>query len=107
MLVHYGGNPPTCKCCGESQIEFLSIDHVNGGGNQHRKELGHGVHFDKWLIDNGYPEGFQVLCHNCNLAKGYYGYCPHSLVVSKRDDGEPTSRHATDEELDQFGVDDE
>ena len=24
-----------------------------------------------------YPPGYQVLCHNCNLAKGFYGSCPH------------------------------
>ncbi len=33
-----------------------------------------------WLKKQGYPPGFQVLCHNCNLAKGYYGACPHQNV---------------------------
>ena len=27
---------------------------------------------------NNYPEGFQVLCSNCNFAKGKYGSCPHT-----------------------------
>jgi hypothetical protein len=30
-----------------------------------------------WLKRNGYPKGFRVLCHNCNSARGLYGYCPH------------------------------
>ena len=30
-----------------------------------------------WMIKNNFPKGFQVLCHNCNLAKGFYGKCPH------------------------------
>jgi hypothetical protein len=30
-----------------------------------------------WLRDNGWPEGYRVLCHNCNSARGLYGYCPH------------------------------
>lgn len=30
-----------------------------------------------WLKTNGYPDGFQTLCHNCNMAKGFYGICPH------------------------------
>jgi hypothetical protein len=30
-----------------------------------------------WLKRNNYPTGFRVLCHNCNLAIGFYGYCPH------------------------------
>ena len=29
------------------------------------------------LKRKGFPEGYQTLCHNCNLAKGFYGQCPH------------------------------
>jgi hypothetical protein len=29
------------------------------------------------LITNGFPSGFRTLCHNCNMAKGLYGTCPH------------------------------
>ena len=38
-LTHYGGNPPRCACCGESHVEFLSIDHINGGGRRHKKKI--------------------------------------------------------------------
>lgn len=31
----YGG--AFCACCGENQQEFLSIDHINGNGNEHRR----------------------------------------------------------------------
>jgi hypothetical protein len=31
----------------------------------------------RWLISSGFPEGFRVLCHNCNQAIGLYGFCPH------------------------------
>lgn len=86
VLDHYGNK---CTCCGETIPEFLSIDHINGGGNGHRKSLEangmkkhHGTGFYKWLIDNEYPEGFQLLCHNCNFAKGHYGKCPHEEVDS-------------------------
>ena len=70
-IEHYGGK---CACCGETEIDFLAIDHINGGGNEHRRKVGdvHG-----WLVKNNFPEGFQVLCHNCNLAKAFYGVCPH------------------------------
>jgi hypothetical protein len=77
VLTHYGGNPPKCACCGESHIEFLSIDHIKGGGNKHRKSLSGNREIYRWLIKNNFPEGFQILCHNCNLSKGFYGYCPH------------------------------
>jgi hypothetical protein len=75
VLDYYGGSK--CACCGESTIEFLSIDHINGGGNKHRKEIGKGRRIYRWLKFNHYPTGFQVLCMNCNHAKGSYGICPH------------------------------
>lgn len=29
-----------CSCCGETERLFLTIDHVNGGGNAHRRKVG-------------------------------------------------------------------
>lgn len=73
VINHYG---VVCACCGESEIVFLVIDHINGGGNTHRKVTGSGSNFYYWLIKNKYPIGYQVLCHNCNFAK-IHGECPH------------------------------
>ncbi len=76
ILAAYGG--AKCVCCGETVISFLSIDHINGGGNQHRKKLGGGWNFYRWLIKNNYPTGYQVLCMNCNFGKRMnHGICPH------------------------------
>ncbi len=75
VLDAYGSR---CACCGETEPKFLAIDHIDGGGNAHRREIGVGSNIYSWLRQNGYPEGFQVLCHNCNNAKGFYGECPHS-----------------------------
>ena len=68
-----------CSCCGESNKAFLCIDHVNGNGNTHRKNSGihSGNSTYSWLKKNGYPDGFQTLCFNCNSAKSIYGICPH------------------------------
>jgi len=74
VLTHYGGC--RCACCGESEIQFLSIDHIHGGGTQHRKQIGRRSMY-AWLKKQGYPDGFQVLCMNCNFAKGSFGQCPH------------------------------
>ena len=82
-LIHYGGNPPKCVCCGEQEIKFLSLDHINGGGRKQRKKdktLGNELYL--WLIRNNFPKDLQVLCHNCNSAKGYYGLCPHAVLKS-------------------------
>ena len=34
-------------------------------------------------IENNYPKGFQILCHNCNVAKGLIGNnntCTHETI---------------------------
>jgi hypothetical protein len=71
-IKRYGG---ACECCGETRYEFLSIDHINGGGTRHRAEIG--TRITLWLRKAGYPPGFRVLCHSCNQSLGIYGYCPH------------------------------
>jgi hypothetical protein len=73
----YGG--AFCACCGEDHLVFLGIDHVNGCGNSERRDVSKGqggVAFYRWLKRNEFPEGYQVLCHNCNFAK-HFGGCPH------------------------------
>ena len=78
VLTHYSGGSPRCACCGENMIEFLSLDHIYGNGSAHRRELKHrGTFTYLWARTNNYPAIFQVLCMNCNFAKGKYGYCPH------------------------------
>ncbi len=74
-ITAYGGY--ACACCGETASEFLQIDHINNDGADHRRQVGKGNATYKWLIKNGFPPGFQVLCANCNYAKAHYGYCPH------------------------------
>ena len=78
VLTHYSSDPPKCACppCGEDYIEFLTIDHIEGGGRKHIKSIGTSMLY-RWLVKNNFPEGFQVLCMNCNFSKGKYGYCPH------------------------------
>jgi hypothetical protein len=78
VFAAYGGYRCSCPGCDVTTPEFLTIDHVNGGGNRHRKELGvGGSGFYSWLKSNGFPSGYRVLCFNCNSARGHYGVCPH------------------------------
>lgn len=83
VINAYGGK---CACCGETILEFLAIDHINNDGNVMRKNKVHPENPCSWLIKNGFPkDSFQILCHNCNASKEYYGYCPHEKLreVSK------------------------
>lgn len=83
VLKAYGEK---CACCGENEEAFLSIDHVNGGGTAHRKEIrvSSGKTFYRWLINNNFPDGFQTLCMNCNVAKWKLGVCPHQTKQGMR-----------------------
>lgn len=80
-LAYYSKGTFMCACCGEAHCEFLGIDHIHGSGTRHRKDLGNGNKTGqalyRWIKDNDYPDGLRVLCHNCNLSIGFYGYCPH------------------------------
>jgi hypothetical protein len=68
----YSGGRNCCLDCGEKDIRVLTIDHIDGHGNEHRRasKVGTGIPFYRMLKKNGFPSGFQVLCFNCNLAKG-------------------------------------
>jgi len=78
LIAHYSGGTNRCACCGESNIKFLTIDHITGGGNKHRKSIGFwGNKFYCWLIKEGFPSGYQVLCFNCNMGRSAWGICPH------------------------------
>ena len=82
-------NVPCCNCCGEkSYLEFLALDHITGrkqiDSEPNLTKIGYssklkGLPLNVWIIKNDYPDGFQILCHNCNNAKGFYGKCPHEM----------------------------
>lgn len=79
VLSYYAKGDVKCACCGETQLEFLSIDHINGGGTKQKKELGTRSIY-AILIKQNLPLGYRVLCHNCNQAMGFYGHCPHNKM---------------------------
>lgn len=81
VFAHYSGGVP--KCANPFHLhnedvtilKLLVLDHVNGDGYKQRKgddgkPNGHGGQtLYRKLIKQGYPEGYQVLCHNCNYWK--------------------------------------
>jgi hypothetical protein len=68
-----------CECCGEHRHELLTIDHIDGTGNIHRKQGGKkGIYFYAWLRKEGWPkDNYRLLCYNCNCCRGARGFCPH------------------------------
>lgn len=91
MLRHYcPGSRPTCACCGEHHIEFLSLD---GPGmtqidwRQMRRET-----TLQAVWRRGLPDGMQVMCVNCRVGRYLnWGICPH---VSKEGQKALRKEHA-------------
>ena len=101
---------PCCNCCGYTGIEFLTVDHIIPKREMEKKvtsllrsiseiisptpkEIAMGFKakrkgdpLNQWLITNNFPKGFQILCWNCNFAKGSPAVsfkCPHQLDKMK------------------------
>jgi hypothetical protein len=75
-----------CACCGEDRLEFLTVDHVNGDGAEHKRKLGSHrpskstgpYEVYSCIKKQGYPrDKYRVLCFNCNCSIGVWGYCGH------------------------------
>lgn len=75
LMQHYGEG--RCAQCGVSDVDVLTLDHINNDGNKHRAELvgnrkrrslGSSAMYKK-IEKDGYPPIFQVLCFNCNVKK--------------------------------------
>lgn len=82
IFRHYCQGEPRCMGvgCEVTAIEVLQLDHINGGGNRHRKQTQN--HIYRWVLRNQFPAGFQVLCANCNRAKHYgISWIPGSRAV--------------------------
>ena len=91
---HSNSDVPCCRCCGEkSHVAFLAIDHIQGkkqmdsipklvaigySSNLRQSALMNWIEKNNFLLDLE-TDYFQILCHNCNHAKGHSkdNTCPH------------------------------
>jgi hypothetical protein len=93
--IHSNSDVSCCRCCGQnSNMEFLAIDHILGkkvmDSIPELIELGYSSTMKQtkllnWIKNNNYlsnlqTDYFQILCHNCNVAKGVYDVCPHETM---------------------------
>jgi len=88
IIYFYSKGQNCCQCigCTEDNFEFLAIDHINNNGAEHRRKIGNGTIFYRWLINNNFPDGFTVLCHSCNMARSFprnNSICPHEQMINK------------------------
>jgi hypothetical protein len=79
-----------CVCCGETNLSFLTIDHINNDGGKQRKVIGSGLTVYMWIIKNGFPPDLRVLCYNCNMGRAINGgICPHKTAPVSIDSTSP------------------
>lgn len=77
MIAAYGGK---CECCGETTPEFLTIEHRNRDGAEHRAVVGNGAGIYRDLKKRGWPKDeYGLLCWNCNCATRFGQKCPHTI----------------------------
>lgn len=81
VFKFYSNGDIKCTCCGEKELMFLAIDHINNDGAKDRKITGSGGQFYRWLKKNDFPnkDKYQILCFNCNQGRQINkGICPHN-----------------------------
>jgi len=69
VLTHYSNGTMACVQCGFSDVRALCLDHINGGGTEHRRTVKAGGNVWLWLARHNFPPGYQILCANCNTIK--------------------------------------
>lgn len=77
VIAKYGN---ACECCNEMTLQFLSIDHIIGGGHAERKAIGYRSIYRKLNKSAARLPEYRILCYNCNVSYGLYGYCPHKVT---------------------------
>lgn len=77
IVTTYGSQ---CVCCKETEPLFLTLDHINNDGPEHKKLL-HCKGGSKLYADvrrRGYPNTYRLMCYNCNAGRWRNkGECPH------------------------------
>jgi len=75
----FGGK---CQCCGESHPSFLTLDHIHGCKRGYRQGRNKEQLYREAIKAGPSSGEFQLLCMNCNFAKGHFGECPHKIGIT-------------------------
>jgi hypothetical protein len=76
MEFMLGYNITGCVCCGETEFDLLTIEHIRGKGHKLIYDDTR-VLFYK-LKGLGYPDGYTLLCYNCNMSTKHGKPCVHT-----------------------------
>ena len=88
VIAHYSNGTMSCgNPYGEHNLPYLktlalTVDHIGGGGSRHRRKLRYWSIY-KWLVVEGFPSGYQILCMNCQMIKKTVENEYHSELIEK------------------------
>ncbi len=74
-----------CECCGQvKDFHFMTIDHSDNNGSEHKREAGNHTLTHHILI-HGFDPKYRlgIMCWDCNASLGQYGFCPHHPEVKR------------------------
>uniref|UniRef100_A0A6M3IPK7 Uncharacterized protein n=1 Tax=viral metagenome TaxID=1070528 RepID=A0A6M3IPK7_9ZZZZ len=71
VLTYYGKGQLVCVHCGFNTVQALTLDHIQPLGSKVKRPTG--INFYNRLKQQGYPEGYQTLCANCQMIKMFKG----------------------------------
>jgi len=63
IIMKYSDGKMECECCGNKNIEFLTIDHIDENGAKERRKHGTGHNYYRWLKKNDYPTDLNLRCY--------------------------------------------
>ena len=84
LLQAYSKNgEPSCSCCKLTNTDFLTLDHTDNNGAEHRKTLKkerqstniYAEILREYKKTGLYPTGYKTMCMNCNWVKHLRGVC--------------------------------
>jgi hypothetical protein len=78
VIDHYTEGKRTCTRRGFSDLRALSVEHIKGGGNKHRKAIQGKIDLYRWVITNNFPKDLTILCMNCQFIR------KHSKIVNAK-----------------------
>ncbi len=71
-----------CKCCKQSDMDKLNVDHILEDGNIIRRNGNRSSSSLYRTVLKGDNDNLQVLCFNCNYSKHKNGSCIHSILIN-------------------------
>lgn len=78
LIQRMGGQ---CALCGEAEPIFLTIDHIHGGGDAHRKKIGQSHLMWSEVLRDPWPKlKYRLLCFNCNF--GLHGHTEEEVKAA-------------------------